>query len=288
MKNLLLLFVLFTLNCAFTQQKDEIVEVRTDERTFRGKINEKYAITIYLKYYQSSGEHRGVYSVKGWYYYDNIQQKIPVVGLYENDDLTLFVFQQKEKQDSILEFNYGGSNLWDGLELLKGMSGFDEKFIYSSEIKEWTTPTKTLPLRLFSDNLSIEQTTDYIKTTHNNEIKFIDMDEMMGYIDNCELVHSVHSKTENSFLLKYEFSSNPYIQGRCGAGTEDGYAVLKYDGNYNFQSFQNVVLNSCYDILSSETVIINDPNQLVFKVSDMGDKVKTVTIDVVRNIITVK
>jgi len=288
MKNLLLFFLVCSLNQVFAQQKDVITEVRTDERIFQGSINEKYAITIYLKYYQSSGEHMGVYSVKGWYYYDNIQKKIPLVGLYDNDDLTLFVFQQKEKQDSILEFNYGGANLWDGLELLKGMSGFDEKFTYNTEVKEWKTSTKKLPLRLFSDNLSIEQTTDFIKTTQNNEVKFIDMDEMMGYIDNCELVHSIHSKTENSFLVKYEFPSNPYVQGRCGAGTEEGYALLKYDGNYNFLNFQNVVLNSCYDGLSSETIASSNQNQLVFSVSSMEDKVTTITIDIAKNTITLK
>lgn len=288
MRNLLLLFLLFSQHFSFSQQKDEIIEVRTDERIIQGEIDEKYGITLYLKHYQSSGEHRGVYSVKGWYYYNNIQKKIPLVGIYDNGDLTLSVFQQKEKQDSILKFNYGDLNLWDGIELLKNMSGFDEKFVYNSELKEWSTPKKKLPIRLFTDDLSVEQISNYLKITQKTNVKYINLNEMTDYVTGCQLVHSLHSTTENSFLFKYEFPSNSYIQGRCGAGTEEGYVVLKYDGDYNFILFQNELLNSCYDGLYSESVSSGNLNLLQFKVSNQEDKITTVTIDLVKNTITTK
>lgn len=287
MKRVALFLLLFPFNLVFAQQKDALIEVRTDEREFRGSINEKYAITVYLKYYQSSGEHMGVYSVKGWYYYDNIQKKIPLVGLYDGD-LTLFVFKQKEKQDSILEFKYGSTNLWEGLELLKGISGFDEKMIYGSDVKEWITPTKTLPMAWWSEDLSVERNTAYIKTAQNKELKYIDLDEMLGYVNGCELIHSIHTATENSFLLKYEYGSNPYVQGRCGAGTEEGYIVLKYDGSYNFLSVQNAELYSCYNDIYNETMKSTNPDQICFKVHASEDKISTVTIDLVKNTITVK
>jgi len=287
MKTFVLSLLILSAHVVFAQQKDAVLEVRTDERQFQGSINEKYEITVYLKYYQSSGEHMNVYSVKGWYYYNTIQKKIPLVGIYDGD-LTLYSFKQKEKEDSILEFKYGETNLWSGLERLMNMAGYEEKMVYSSETKEWSTSAKTLSMRLFTDDLSIERSTDYIKTIHNKEAKYIDLDEMGGYIEGCTLVNSIHTSTENSFLLKYEYGSNPYVQGRCGAGTEEGYIVLKYDGSYNFLSVQNAELYSCYNDIYNETVKSTNPDQLCFKVHASEDKISTVTIDLVKNTITVK
>lgn len=289
MKTLLLLTLLLPLNSVFGQKKDGLFTLRTDELKMSGSIDEKYAITVYLKYYQSSGEHRGVYSVTGWYYYDNIKKKIPLVGLYEVGDLTLFVFQQKEKRDSILEFKYGDNNLWSGLEVLKNISGYDEKFSFGpGTSNEWITPKKTLGLQLYGDDLSVERITNYLETTYQKEAKYVNLDEVVGYLDGCELINSVHSTSENSFLIKYEYASNWYVQGRCGAGTEEGYVIVRYDNAYNLVEVQDIVLYSCYDSVMNEAMESSDPNLLLFKVTDSEEVTKTISIHTKTNKVVIK
>jgi hypothetical protein len=61
------------------------------------------------------------------------------------------------------------------------------------------------------------------------------------------------SKTENRVLLQYDYTSKPYSQGMCGAGMEQGYVTLRFDGAYNLVSFEDVQTESCLYNIFSET-----------------------------------
>lgn len=288
----LLLFCLFgfVTNWNFSQQTDQLLTITSNERLFDGNINEKYAITLYLQYAESSGEHAGVYSLKGWYFYNNIQKKIPLVGIFDNGDITLFNFTQKEKQDSILSFTHNEMNLWSGLDFLKNMKGYNERMEFGPGTKnEWTNGAKLFKLEIFSSNPNtVLQEKTYLKTTQNTTTKFIDLNEMLPYLDQFKLEHSIHSSAQHSFLLSYDFPSNVYVQGRCGAASETGYVILNYDANFQYLSSENITIESCYDNIYATELPASTKTLKQFKKSNSDDTETLITIDMVKHVVTTK
>ncbi len=289
MKGLLVLIYLSVFFLGYAQQPDKLEEIYTSERLFQGIIHEKYAITMYLEYAQSSGEHEGIYSVEGWYYYNTVQKKIPVFGLYDNGDLTLFTSKNKAMKDSILHFNYDAMNIWSGLEILKSKKGYDERFeIGPGTANQWTNKEKTLSVQLFANNLSIEQHETFLITSFENKQKVIALDEMLPTVSDLTLQHALHNSKQHSFLFSYDFVSNGYVQGRCGAGFEKGYIVLLYDEHYHFITSNQLELESCYGGIYFEELPESSQQLKKFSVTKDGEETHVATVDFATNTFTIK
>src|SRR6185437_1799558 len=109
-----------------TDTSVSLKKVTSTEKTFSGKLDGKYDITIYLKFFSISDANTAIYSVKGFYYYNSVKQKIPLVGIYDyNVGLTLYYFTSTAKEDTLLNFKLSGSgaNFWDELDKYENMEG---------------------------------------------------------------------------------------------------------------------------------------------------------------------
>ncbi len=281
MRIVLIFFVFVIQNNLYTfgQFSDSVEEVVTDDRIFSGSINDKYNITVYLKYYNPSDGHANIYSVKGWYYYNNVQKKIPLIGIYDGD-LTLFVLKTQEKIDSISNFLYNGDSFWDKMEYLENISGFDEKFIIGlNKVNEWISGNKKLTLKLYSNDFQIKSRIEYLKIRINDNVKYVNLNDIAFYDSDFSLVNSIHNENDIRFLLKFDYQSRPYALGMCGAGSEIGYLILKYDGHLNFIESQRVLLESCEYGITNEELQVSDRNIKSYIITDNDSKSSKVSID---------
>jgi hypothetical protein len=237
-------------------KKPEVVKITTHEKLFSGKIDGKYDYTMYLKLFQFSEDNSAVYSVKGWYYYDDKQIHIPIVGFYDGE-LTLFTFKSKVRENNILAFetNEPVENLWTTLEILKRTEDYDEKFQFSDVGKTvtgtWQKGKISLSASLISEQeLDIYQEQEFLQIPDKGKTHSINLYNLDLFVTDFTFEAYFQSKTEIRILLDYEFTSRSNSQGMCGAGIEKGYIVLHYDNNFNFVSSEDLRIESClYDAM---------------------------------------
>jgi hypothetical protein len=277
-----LLIYLFTTSFHLSAQslKIELQDIRTEEKVLTGTIDGKYPISVYLNFYNPSEDHMRIYSVKGWYYYENIKKKIPLSGIYDGE-LTLYSFKTKEQQNQVLNFESKGT-VWQKLDILKNLSGFDEKFNYSEKDKltnEWTDGKKKLKLDFYSDNTSILEEYQLLNIKSPKINKNINLSELGIYDRNFELINFANNPTGTKILLKFDYNSRFNIQGMCGAGSEVGYTILNYDSNFNLIDIQRAETESCLNNVYYEEVKNNIKHIKKFKLSDNGSNAKTITIN---------
>lgn len=285
MKKFILTFSLIFIAVAnlFGQDvKVSLDKITTDEKLFTGRIDGQYEITLYLKFHEFSPEHGRIYSLSGWYYYDKIKTKIPLVGIYDGT-LTLYVFKSKEKQDTVLNFKKEGKGFWNDLQDLKNMEGFDEKFIYSNDVSdiigEWISGTKSLNLEIFGSDISVYNEAEYLKIQNSSVIKSVKIYDLGIFDREFTLVNYISSKNGTKILLKYDYLSNLFVNGMCGAGEEIGYIVLKYDNSFILTDKQRVEIESCYNGTYSEAIKGTNKDVKTYKVTDKDNKTKKVTIN---------
>lgn len=155
MKKIIVLFLIFTLNC-FAQNKEfSLHKNEISDGIFSGIIDEKHDITIYLKKYKNSDSHKAFYSLKGWYYYDKYEVKIPIVGIYSPyGKLTLYVLNDTKTEEEIANLTYGDEEaiFWDQIEEIEKLADFKEKFVFDTngEEKSWISNNKTLKLGIYN------------------------------------------------------------------------------------------------------------------------------------------
>ncbi|MCV9927748.1 hypothetical protein OIU83_08805 [Flavobacterium sp. LS1R49] len=281
---LLLAFLLMTLFHLSAQNlKIELQNIRTEEKVMTGSIDGKYPISVYLNFYNSSEDHMRIYSVKGWYYYENIKKKIPLVGIYDGG-LTLYSFKTKEQQNQVLNFESKGT-IWEKIDILKNLTGFDEKFSYSEDDKsgnEWTDGKKKLKLELFNQDISILKEYQLLNIKNPKINKNINLTDLGIYDRDFELVNFTNTATGTKILLKFDYNSRFNIQGMCGAGSEAGYTILNYDSNFSLITIQRAEIESCLNNVYYEE-IKNDVKYIKkFKLSENGSDTKiakTITIN---------
>ena len=273
---LLLAFLLTTSFPLFAQTlKVELQNIRTEEKVLTGSINEKYSITMYLKFYNSSEDHMRIYSVKGWYYYDNIKKKIPLVGIYDGT-LTLYSFKTKEQQNQILNFDSKGT-VWQKLDTLKNLTGFDEKFSYSESDKstnEWNDGKKKLKLNFYNHDISLLKEYQLLNIKSTKISRNIDLSNLGFYDRDFELINFTSSPAGTKILLKFDYTSKFNIQGMCGAGSEIGYTILNYDSDFNLIDTQRAELESCLNNVYYEQMKSDVKHIKKFKLSEDGSNTK--------------
>jgi len=252
-----IVFLLLFLGWNAAAQTTQVLRIETRERTISATIDEKYAITIFLKAHKWSEDHAGIYSVKGWYWYDSKKIKIPVVGIWDGA-LTLFHFSDANQQSRVLEFISDETDIYSQVEDLKRILKFEEKFTFDykdgKKFGQWEKGNRKLTVATASDeDFQIAKTHEFLRIqTGKTTFYDIDLYAFGLYKTDFSLVGYYLSKNENRVLLSYEFQSRPYAPGMCGAGTEKGYVTLRLDGGFGLLSFETVETESCLDNIYSE------------------------------------
>jgi|AntRauTorckE5430_2_1112549.scaffolds.fasta_scaffold04725_3 hypothetical protein len=225
------------------------------DRVFHGTIDNKYPITIYLKYVNNAPDHRFTHSVKGWYWYDNIKQKIPLVGIWDGD-LTLYQFENAAARDSIVNFipkdesNFRYSEI---LDELKSKINFTEKFVIlrqeGLENSKWVNTKTELSVQIDEQDLQINRHIETLEIGYDDVVYTTNISQFTPYDRSFTLEEFKVEKDEIRVLLSFDYSSRGYRQTMCGGGSEMGYVLLTYNRDMDLLSIKRALIESCnYDI----------------------------------------
>lgn len=239
-KGRLILFCFFLATAASFSQNNEptISNVYYDEYNGKAILQDEqgrnYPITIHMSLFSRSTNFYA-FSVKGWYYYDRFKTKIPLVGILDNNGLVLFHFENEAKSNEILFVNDNSWNDWEWTEFIekrKRMSGFKEKFDFSSET--WLSGSKSLKL-IMSNNHEL--------TKHEEYLKLDSKDSLLLPLYHWQ--YEILARDQNKFLIKYSHpSSEDQLDGWCHLGWEEGFLEVKVRDDFTIES-RDFLIESC-------------------------------------------
>lgn len=272
MKQLILIaFTLFN-SVAFAQNEFPRVEgIITEEKIVHGNID-KYPVTIYLKFHRYSNNSTNIYSVSGWYYYDKVKTKIPLVGVWASGEMVLYNFKDSTRIDEVLDFQLSDFSNRFEMDSYTNLKGFQEKFQFLEEGSYWEMKEKRL-------DVSLDNSYNYI--LDENKYLYIDSTHVF-HLQNlgnwrCDFKLLAHNK--HSYILEYEYASQSYVQGRCGAGVERGFFLLKFENNM-LSGFEEFPIESCNGNIYNDTTEVLEDGVTKFICNDYpNDKTYAVTID---------
>lgn len=230
---------------------------------FKGTINGKYPITMYREEsYESCSKYASRWTprlVYGWYKYNNVGTKIPIVGSICYADacesyLKLFVPEDFTKYSidencDMLNFREVFSQE-QGQELMQWqMAGKDKYPVQLTPVHEFSWRTR-VDLNLEINEIEIEKFN--LSELSKNE-----------YIENVEILSQKFIGDKFYMIIQYSHQSNPgsFGHGMCGAGLEQYIGHLKIDKNFRVQSFEEIQTSSCINSFDNVNVIydVNKP-----------------------------
>ncbi len=283
MKLFFLSFYLFiSLICSSQQKNISFQNIKTYDKVLKGNINGKYDITIYLKAEKFSEDHMYAFSVKGWYYYNNVKKTIPLVGVYNpTEGLTLFNLSDKTLEKKILDLNFPEDVIWKKLEAIETIKTFNEKFTISDakEKNTWVNNSKSFSLEI--NNLDDSFLIEDLKLLKIDKT-VINLSKYSIYHKNLEIISKKTNPNETRILLSYEEMGNPNIQGVCGGAEDLGYIILIYNNKNELTYIDEIEIDNCRAFISSELIKTNNTKILKYKVTESsGDNEtkQTITID---------
>lgn len=262
MKKFLLLFSIIN-SIAFGQQA-EIISIRTDNRLFKGKIDDQHQITLYLESVSSSANIGYVKGLKGWYYYDTIGDPIALAGV-QNQQTYLFTSSNKQFLADLINFEYKASagiqrldSHFDLEEISSAMTEATERFvleIIDGQIKgRWYGKDKTLQVELRGSDMQLNSYNNFLK--HGN--KYFDLNTLLE-TDRAFLDIEAVSKNGQNFIINYEYQASLNYFGRCGGGTNSGKIALRFDNTGALIGYDKFSFVDCYmDRYIEETTKINN------------------------------
>lgn len=280
----LFLFLVFS-SLKAQDKKIYIEDFTINDQVVNGVINEKYPITMYLKFEEFSPENWLSYSVVGWYYYDNVKKKIPLVGIYSGS-MVLYSFTDPLKADSVKHMLSSAANPWEATDDLMNRTGFAEKFDFEYKDYQyqgiWKNNQKELTVSFGMSYIGLNKEQEFLVIPlPNNEKKRIELSQFGTVNNGYSIFSSKYDATGSKVLLKYEITSTSNPNGMCGAGMEVGYMLLLFDANGVLLDYRSEVVESCLGNMWSETKEVPNTNgkKLICTVTNTEDKVQTVTID---------
>jgi hypothetical protein len=275
-----LLFVFVLLRSTVGQNNTVLLEkIKTDEVVLSGLIDNKYEISIYLRFNQYSEEHSGIYSLKGWYYYNNVKEKIPLVGIYDGD-LTLYVFKEESQQERVLKLETSDAyNFWENIDRLKNLKNYGEKLHFSETDRngEWMKDSRKLSLQLTNFDHPILDELEILRIHCFNTSKYVQLYALCEDRD-FSIVNYKLDPDELRILLRFEYIPNGNANGMCGAGFETGYIQLNFDKSFNLTDIRREEIESCLKGIGNEELNSPDKSIRIFKVS-RGDAINRVLVD---------
>ena len=190
--------------------------------------------------------------VYGWYSYDNIGKKIPLVGhvcyadMCENS-MKLFV------PENI--FNYSFDENCDVINAREAFTTPQGKSAMTWQIAE----KERLSVELNVKEEFTWETKAYLEVFVNNiEMVSINFSEIAknDYIESIEVIAEKVVNNNLHLIIRYSHQSNPgsFGGGNCGAGIEEFISYVKIDENFNPLNFHEIQSSSCiYNIYDKET-----------------------------------
>jgi hypothetical protein len=186
-----------------------------------------------------------VYSIEGWYYYDDVKTKIPLAGLYDMLGLTLYHFQDTSKSNELLHFREMKSNHSEDMEYYKTLKGFSEKFVLGENGNRWTDGDSTLEVSLGQEALSVQSTSELLHLASNT---VFDLHNFGNWLWNFELI----AHRSGNIILGFEYGSRLHVMARCGAGLEKGFLVLKFNQDYTLDGYEKFIYESCNNSIGQQ------------------------------------
>jgi len=218
---------------------------------YKGIIDSKYPFTMYLE--KSGKTYNGEYNrwtpkmLYGWYMYDKVGKKIPLVGHFCNADACESYIKIYVPNDPV---NY---TFDDNCALIDAKEIFTQDKDMAPYGMEWQlNGGERLPVRLETKH-KFKWTTkaSLVLMINNIEIKTFNL----SYLTQNELIENINilakRKVGNSFHLILEFShqSNPgsYGYGMCGAGVEKYLSYLKINNTFDIEKIETIQTYSCIE-----------------------------------------
>ncbi len=242
-----LMLVVFEYSSSETKYPN-IESFELKSKTMKAYIGE-YPITIHLEYQESSPFFIGVYSVKGWYYYDKFKKPIDLVGIYGLEQLTLYHLSDSSLVNDILKFESVADvedDYWNAHKIYDNLNEFKEKFVFKEEGASWTNKAKKLKLELIDSDYSILRKYNFLHLDKEHIINLNDFN-----VSNSD--YSIEASSANNILLSYVQPSRTYVMGMCGAGTEEGIIVLTLGKDKSVLQVADYLLNSCNEAYIAES-----------------------------------
>lgn len=252
-------------------------EIITTSRFFDGKIGESSAIQLYLQFENYSLENSEIYSVSGYYTYEKYNLPIAVVGLYDGT-LTLYVFNEKGRGDSLVNFIYN-LNHFETIDYCQTLTGFKEKLVFDGNSGTWTDGKKVLPFNIYETDLAVYQKHEYLIINGDDQQWQLDLRDINGTDKNFELVSYCNENQQVNILLKFNYPSNNYVNGRCGAGIEAGYLFLQFDEPSLWVTNNRYLLESCYEDIYTDSLTEFASNVYTAVISTGTGEQRTITIN---------
>ena len=190
-KGLLLLALIITQSLSAQDNTLGIIRLQRDSRIFEGTIGNN-TITMYLKLHKHHPSNDEIYSVKGWYYGEDKETKISLVGINDGS-LMLYSFSTPDQENSVVEFEFKG-NYFE-------IENYNEKLYVEDDYQkgEWTKNDTTLSVTLYDNDLCITSTKEYL--LFDNE-QYFDLSFFGDRVWNFSLLG--HNK-DNKALLSYKY-----------------------------------------------------------------------------------
>lgn len=282
MKFLMFLFLLVTLH-VFGQKEPKIERLVINDQIIHGTIDEKYPITIYLHFHAYSPDNYSFYSVDGWYYYDNMKKKIPLVGIYSGD-LVLYQFENKSSCDSVLKLEGSGDNYMEHFDKLLEKTNYKERFQVSYEDYQykgkWDNHKKSLPLTFHTSEIDVDVLKEYLKVAFGAD-KTYSYD--LAQIGEAYYDYSIYAwkyvEGKYRLILHYETASSANPNGMCGAGVEAAYVYLEINKEGQILEFKEEVVESCHRNIYNEKQENSNADELVLKVYKGDDSERILYIN---------
>ncbi len=271
-RKLFFVFFILTLFCFSQEKKISLEKFKTIDKTFKGTIDHKYDVTLYLKLEHFSEDHLYSYSVKGWYYYNKIKKKIPLVGVFNPmNGLTLINTLDKNFEKNVLAFNYSGV-IWDQLNKIETFKNFEEKIFISNQSIEnntWSNQTKTLKININNnlDELHVFENFQFLKIGTST----INLSDYQINYEDLKIISKKNSPNETRILLEYKQLGNLNIQGRCGGAIDFGYIILAFNDKNELLQIEEIELDNCRGFIYSEQLKNDNKKILKFKTTDTSD-----------------
>lgn len=227
--------------------------------TLKGKIDGKHAIFMQLCDTGTLCGHPGgnqwkSKGLRGWYQYERIGTKIPLVGSFNQNDrfsgIKLFV--PHSVFDTISENTCSLEN-------------YREIFINESEADFTKLNWKTAASKAYKP-VSLEALHDYsYKTTATIDLeiggiiyKSVNLTKLSGleYINDIREVARKQAGDHFYLIFRFRQLSNPASRGggQCGAGVEEYLGFLHVNDNLELEEFKYIQTNSCWKYIPEDNV----------------------------------
>ncbi len=271
------LFIIFSFSLFQTiAQPANLISLSRTEKVYHGLID-VYPFTMYLELENGSEYNSNVYSVKGWYQYNNKKIKIPLVGIV-SDDIVLYQTNDVEMQKRILN-QPCENNFYDCLEALRNETKFIEKFVLTKgevfSVGTWQRGSKTLKVQLENNDLYPQKNMEFLQFTIQD--KTFDLQDLESWYHNYEILKDNGRGTK--IILSYSYGSNSNYNGMCGAGEESGLLYLVFNAEHSLISYEFYQLESCLKSLETAVEEIEN-NVLVYTIQNFTDELtRQITVD---------